>query len=108
MVVTRTAKLGTHTSTGTREQYTLFICPAGYRTIFKTLYSIAVTGPAAVQAMVYDQVTSTLVHVVLETIEALTPLAWEGWVILEEGDQLVVYADRPDVRFWASGTLLPV
>lgn len=86
----------------------MFVCPVGHLTIFKSIYILAATGPAQVQVSAQDQVNGTYLQLVLQEITALTPTRWEGWLILEEGDQLVGYADRGDVRFWASGTLLPL
>jgi hypothetical protein len=108
-VATRSRVLGTHVSTARRDVFVLYTCPTSGLTIFK---SAVVYNGSPVQLDVLVSVTSALTSAVVVLLqEQLAPqqhLEWNGWLMMDVGDHITVYAPGPTVSFWCSGALLPL
>jgi hypothetical protein len=87
----------------------LYTCPAGFHAILKSFY---VTNQAAVAGNFTLVLTRgspyTSVYLVVKNVPSLGYEAWEGWLVLEPGDNLQLLWDAGVPHVWGSGALLPL
>jgi hypothetical protein len=106
-MTTRSTKLfgGTIANTGSTILYT---CPEGEVALFKSC-GFAQPGATATDfsAWVGAGDGSAAITFRTGTLESNKFDWWEGWIVLEPGDQIAVYVNQPGLQVWASGALLP-
>src|SRR4051794_2193707 len=84
----------------------VFVCPAGYVVLVKSAYFFAQNvepTQVALSIRIVDGQSVTLVWVALAQDEMLD---WSGWVALNPGDSVAVYAARDLVDIVVSGAVL--
>lgn len=105
MTTTRTKQLGKLLSTATVGGTTIYVTPAGFRTIVKSLYVQSNRGtPTLCQVSVGLQEPGVVIF--RASLEISVPHRWDGWLVLNAGDQINVYTDGSDVNLVVSGTEL--
>jgi hypothetical protein len=108
-MTTRSQVLGTHVSAATRDVAVIFTCPPGFVTLFKSAYGIQNSAAAAdVSLTLLSAATGVVIAVYSAQVAAFTAFFWEGWTVLEPGDEIRAYGSAAGISFWASGALLPV
>lgn len=77
---------------------TIYTCPAGRTTIVKSVYMAPTPGATVVAARIQAGPESApfFAH---EPAGAADLGRWEGWVVMNPGDELQVYSDEPGVNF---------
>ena len=85
----------------------LFTCPAGWRTIVKDIqYSLGAgsTGTANVWFVPLSGMSALFLFT--DTFQTHGYGAWNGWTVMNAGDQIFANAVGNPIRYWCSGTLL--
>lgn len=106
-MTTRSAVLWAETSVG-RPGGILYTCPAGFVTILKSAYATNHSGqPSNVILYVLQGTPQVIVRLVNRDMALGESAAWEGWLVLEPGNQLVLDWTLGPIATWGSGALLP-
>lgn len=105
----RSAHLGHATSTAGVLGFVLCTCPPGHTIIVKEFH--AWNGQTVNNTLLWTTrpAPPNQVDLPLHNNNTHAPSTidrWDGWVVLEEGMQLVVFVGQPNISVWASGTLL--
>ena len=82
------------------------ICRPNEVIILKSASIMAGEGPSVVQLLLYSAVGPTYILLASKQLLLGETLAWEGWVVLQEGDYAQVYSDVAGVNYWLSGAVL--
>ena len=107
-MTTRSSRLyvGAHVADGF---VSVFTCPPSTVILVKSILVLSTSalkaGSLAVQAA-SGQVTVTLLEDSAPV--QFQPVEWNGWVVLEEGDELVTVTNITTANYWISGAVLPV
>lgn len=88
---------------------TLFTVPANTIVILKSigLYN-AGADPAGGVIALYSSLGGVNVYLMVETVESNRGAWWNGWVVMEPGDQVWISWSGTAARTWGSGALLPL
>jgi hypothetical protein len=84
-----------------------FVCPAGQTTIVKSAYLFCDSAVAIKPAIFIRPPGGAFYSILTNTlIDSYEVGLWEGWVVLNEGDELEVYGDAAGLSYWVSGSIL--
>lgn len=87
----------------------VYTVPAGFTVILKTIYvSSGAATPQKIGLSVGRPSPGVNVSLLRADATLNSPIAWEGWVVLEEADYVYVEQELAEVYLWGSGTLLPL
>lgn len=85
----------------------IFTAPNGYVVLLKSFYSDnpgTVNGVASLYVRTAD--STILVTLASLTVAANDRANWQGWIVLNPGDQILVNASEANLHFWVSGAVL--
>lgn len=102
-MTTRSARLARGEST-TGALVSVYTCPAGKTTIVKDIRIYA--GVANSRAVVLVRGGGHAPSIVDQALTAVSVVSKDCWVILEPGDEIVVYSQSGTFVFWISGAEL--
>lgn len=108
MATTRTAQLAAYKSTTTGQDVVVYTCPVGIRTIVKSAYFTNSDPTDRLLGLNANLQGPVQIVIFREVVKQFVAVGWEGWLVLEEGDFLTVYAQVPGGAAIISGTELPV
>jgi hypothetical protein len=96
-------------ASSTAQTVTVFTCPGGSAAILKSIYGYyqITTGQTFVKVVQSGGVGAVFL-VMDAAATAITLMKWEGWIVLEPGDQVQVVNSGGTVQTWGSGALLPL
>jgi hypothetical protein len=76
--------------------------------LLKTIYFFAYGGTTTNVTIAVSQPAPNLnVQLFSAELQSGVPERWEGWLVMQPGDQVVFIWDANSVYSWGSGTLLP-
>lgn len=101
----RSARLAAGTSGALGSETTLFTCPSGYTTLLKDL-RVSVAASGNIRTVVWLQSGAVRVSLLDVTLGEFATVERQGFMVLEPGDELRVFASGAQARVWASGALL--
>lgn len=86
----------------------LLTVPPGMTLLLKSVEQYNGSAAAAQLQLVVTSIDG-VVNAVLSNVQlaANSSASWAGWIALNPGDSVSVYAGAPGLDFWASGALLP-
>ena len=86
----------------------VFSPSAGTTALLKSAYVDAVAGsPAGTASLYVSRPSGGSGHLLpLGPITGGESFSWEGWVVLEPGDEVHLVANTADCAYWLSGALL--
>ena len=102
---TASKRLAAGQTTLTKPVSTVYTCPPNHSTICKSLYLFN-WAATAIATSIYLTSPGVTLYLVSRSIEAAGSWFWEGWAVLETGDQIVVNTDVAGLAYWISGSEL--
>jgi hypothetical protein len=87
-------------------QTVLTTCPAGHTLLVKSAYLFNGGAAASAGNMIASDPQVGQVYFVVQTLQPNTTFAWQGWLVLEEGQQLSVITSAAGISVWLSGSVL--
>jgi hypothetical protein len=107
-VTTRSSKFWAHGSS-TAESVVVFECPAGTASLLKSIYGYTQGTTGDTNVLVYAGLAPAIIIINDPPIAAIRIIKWDGWIVLEPGDYVVVTnSSGGTVQTWGSGALLPL
>jgi hypothetical protein len=103
-VPVRTARLALADS-GTGVVKTIYTVPGGKTAIVKDVRINSASGPAT-RCVILGQSGATSVAIFDRALEADQTASVQGFMVLEPGDRIAVFAEGASVSVWASGSEL--
>lgn len=86
--------------------HTVATCPIGYTLIVKDIrFESFATGSITMQVRLLRG-TGLTVYIVNDPAQPGQTLDWQGWVVMEAGDQLIASVQAAPAAIWVSGTVL--
>lgn len=86
--------------------HTLATCPAGYTLIFKDVHVYNANSASQTESVVLVRPNGVTVAVLNGSVQPNTSTSWQGWMVLEAGDRILISASAGPMYYWASGTVL--
>jgi hypothetical protein len=84
----------------------VFTCPAAVVLVKSTYLTLTTASSPGVCSLVVVRPAGPFAKIFELELANLETHEWQGWLALEEGDQLQVNADRGTLYYWISGAEL--